>query len=73
MEARNSVVGAEGGELATIAIALSDTGSRTDDVICEEFKGTGNMEIHLERKLNSLSPVATMELLPDKLGKTRYA
>src|SRR5919202_1088888 len=99
----------EGGSLTIIATALIDTGSRMDDVIFEEFKGTGNMEIHLERKLvdkrvfpaidinksgtrkeelllpkeelnrvwilrkvlNPLSPVETMELLQDKLGKTR--
>ncbi len=99
----------EGGSLTIIATALIDTGSRMDDVIFEEFKGTGNMEIHLERKLvdkrvfpaidinksgtrkeelllpkeelnrvwilrkvlTPLSPVETMELLLDKLGKTR--
>jgi len=99
----------EGGSMTIIATALIDTGSRMDDVIFEEFKGTGNMEIHLERKLvdkrvfpaidinksgtrkeelllpkdelnrvwilrkvlNPLSPVETMELLLDKLGKTR--
>jgi transcription termination factor Rho len=99
----------EGGSLTIIATALIDTGSRMDDVIFEEFKGTGNMEIHLERKLvdkrvfpaidinksgtrkeelllpkdelnrvfilrrvlNPLSPVETMELLLDKVGKTR--
>ncbi|MBI5178267.1 MAG: transcription termination factor Rho [Nitrospinae bacterium] len=41
----------EGGSLTIIATALVETGSRMDDVIFEEFKGTGNMEIHLERKL----------------------
>ena len=99
----------EGGSLTIIATALIDTGSRMDDVIFEEFKGTGNMEIHLERKLvdkrvfpaidinksgtrkeelllpkeelnrvwilrkvlNPLSPVESMELLIDKLSKTR--
>jgi transcription termination factor Rho len=99
----------EGGSLTIIATALIDTGSRMDDVIFEEFKGTGNMEIHLDRKLtdkrvfpsiditksgtrkeelliprddlnriwvlrkvlNPLSPVEAMELLLDKLGKTR--
>src|ERR1022692_3945847 len=99
----------EGGSLTIIATALVDTGSRMDDVIFEEFKGTGNMEIHLDRKLmdkrvfpaiditksgtrkeellvpkeelnrvfilrrvlNPLSPVQSMELLLDKLGKTR--
>ena len=99
----------EGGSLTIIATALIDTGSRMDDVIFEEFKGTGNMEIHLERKLvdkrvfpaidinksgtrkeelllpkdelnrvwilrkvlNPLSPVETMELLLDRLAKSR--
>ncbi len=41
----------EGGSLTIIATALVDTGSRMDDVIFEEFKGTGNMELHLDRKL----------------------
>ncbi|MBU1275614.1 MAG: transcription termination factor Rho [Proteobacteria bacterium] len=41
-----------GGSLTIIATALIDTGSRMDEVIFEEFKGTGNMEIHLERKLS---------------------
>ncbi|HHY46381.1 MAG TPA: transcription termination factor Rho [Firmicutes bacterium] len=41
----------EGGSLTIIATALIDTGSRMDDVIYEEFKGTGNMELHLDRKL----------------------
>ncbi|HXE89390.1 MAG TPA: transcription termination factor Rho [Terriglobales bacterium] len=99
----------EGGSLTIVATALVDTGSRMDDVIFEEFKGTGNMEIILERKLvdkrvfpaidiqrsgtrkeellipkddlariwvlrkvlNPLSPVEAMELLIDKLGKTK--
>ena len=41
-----------GGSLTIIATALVDTGSRMDDVIYEEFKGTGNMEIHLDRRLS---------------------
>ena len=41
----------EGGSLTIIATALIDTGSRMDEVIFEEFKGTGNMEIHLDRKM----------------------
>jgi transcription termination factor Rho len=99
----------EGGSLTIIATALVDTGSRMDDVIFEEFKGTGNMEIHLDRKLsdkrvfpaiditrsgtrkeelliaredlnriwvlrkvlNPLSAVEAMELLIDRLGKTK--
>ena len=46
--ARNT---AEGGSLTIIATCLVDTGSRMDDLIYEEFKGTGNMEIHLDRRL----------------------
>jgi transcription termination factor Rho len=99
----------EGGSLTICATALVDTGSRMDEVIFEEFKGTGNMEIILDRKLvdkrvfpaidiqrsgtrkeellipkedlqrtwilrkvlNPLSPVEAMELLTDKLSKTR--
>ncbi len=98
-----------GGSLTIIATALIDTGSRMDDVIFEEFKGTGNMELHLDRKLvdkrifptiditasgtrkeellvtkevlnkmwilrkvlNPLSSVESMELLLDKLKKTK--
>jgi len=41
----------EGGSLTILATALVDTGSRMDDVIFEEFKGTGNMELHLDRKI----------------------
>ena len=41
----------EGGSLTIIATALVDTGSRMDDVIYEEFKGTGNSEIHLDRRM----------------------
>ena len=41
----------EGGSLTILATALVDTGSRMDDVIYEEFKGTGNMELHLDRAL----------------------
>ncbi|MBI1764482.1 MAG: transcription termination factor Rho [Acidobacteria bacterium] len=99
----------EGGSLTIIATALVETGSRMDDVIFEEFKGTGNMEIHLDRKLsdkrvfpaidlqksgtrkeelliakkdldriwvlrrvlNPLSPVEQMELVLDRLDKTK--
>ena len=99
----------EGGSLTIMATALVDTGSRMDDVIFEEFKGTGNMEIHLARQLvdrrvfpaidiqksgtrkeelllsgedlnrvwvlrkvlHPLSSVEAMELLLDKMGKTR--
>jgi transcription termination factor Rho len=41
----------EGGSLTIIATCLVDTGSRMDDLIYEEFKGTGNMEVHLDRRL----------------------
>jgi transcription termination factor Rho len=99
----------EGGSLTIIATALIETGSRMDDVIFEEFKGTGNMEIHLDRKLadrriypsieitrsgtrkeelllnkkeldrswvlrkvlNSLSPVEAMELLIERMEKSK--
>lgn len=99
----------EGGSLTIIATALVDTGSRMDEVIFEEFKGTGNMEIQLDRNLfqrriypaidikrsntrheelllkqeilqrvwilrkvlNELSNVEAMELLIEKLGKTK--
>jgi transcription termination factor Rho len=47
--ARNT---AEGGSLTIIATCLIDTGSRMDDLIYEEFKGTGNMEVHLDRRLS---------------------
>lgn len=42
----------EGGSLTIIATALIETGSRMDDIIYEEFKGTGNMELHLDRKMS---------------------
>ena len=42
----------EGGSVTILATALVDTGSRMDDVIYEEFKGTGNMELHLDRQLS---------------------
>ena len=99
----------EGGSLTIIATALVDTGSRMDDVIFEEFKGTGNMEIVLDRNifqrriypsvdikrcntrreellvsdyelhriwllrraLSDLSPVESLELLTEKLGRTK--
>ncbi|MDA8060429.1 MAG: transcription termination factor Rho, partial [Nitrospiraceae bacterium] len=66
----------EGGSLTIIATALIDTGSRMDDVIFEEFKGTGNMELHLDRHLSdrrifpainvTLSGTRKEELLLDK-------
>ena len=42
----------EGGSLTIVAACLIDTGSRLDDLIYEEFKGTGNMELHLNRRLS---------------------
>ncbi len=71
----------EGGSLTIIATALIETGSRMDDVIFEEFKGTGNMEIHLDRKLAdrrvfpaidiTMSGTRKEELLfsPEELGR----
>ncbi len=52
----------EGGSLTIIATALIETGSRMDDVIYEEFKGTGNMEIHLDRKLSEKRIFPTIDL-----------
>ncbi len=49
--AARNIEGEGGGSLTILATALVDTGSRMDDVIFEEFKGTGNMELHLDRKL----------------------
>jgi len=48
----------EGGSLTIMATALIDTGSRMDDIIFEEFKGTGNMEIHLDRKTGGQARVS---------------
>ena len=44
----------EGGSITILATALVETGSRMDDVIFEEFKGTGNMELHLDRRLSEM-------------------
>ena len=52
----------EGGSLTIIATALIDTGSRMDEVIFEEFKGTGNMEIHLDRKLSDRRIFPAMDI-----------
>ena len=51
-----------GGSLTIIATALIDTGSRMDEVIFEEFKGTGNMELHLDRKLMEKRVFPTMDI-----------
>ena len=53
----------QGGSLTIIATCLVDTGSRMDDVIYEEFKGTGNMELHLDRKLAERRIFPSMDLL----------
>ena len=53
----------EGGSLTILATALIDTGSRMDDVIFEEFKGTGNMEINLDRKLADRRVFPAVDLL----------
>jgi len=58
----------EGGSLTIVATALVDTGSRMDDVIFEEFKGTGNMELHLSRKLSDRRVYPAIDL---KLSGTR--
>jgi transcription termination factor Rho len=52
----------EGGSLTILATALVDTGSRMDDVIFEEFKGTGNMEVHLDRRLMDKRVFPTINL-----------
>jgi transcription termination factor Rho len=53
----------EGGSLTIVATALIDTGSRMDDVIFEEFKGTGNMEVNLDRKLADRRVFPAVDLL----------
>ena len=52
----------EGGSLTIIATALIDTGSKMDDVIYEEFKGTGNMELHLDRRLAERRTYPTLDI-----------
>ena len=59
--ARNS---SEGGSLTIIATCLVDTGSRMDDLIYEEFKGTGNMELHLDRKLSERRVFPAINIVP---------
>ncbi|HLA24728.1 MAG TPA: transcription termination factor Rho, partial [bacterium] len=58
----------EGGSLTIVATALVDTGSRMDDVIYEEFKGTGNMELHLNRKLQERRTFPAIDI---KMSSTR--
>ena len=52
-----------GGSLTIMATALIDTGSRMDDIIFEEFKGTGNLEIHLDRKLSDRRVFPAIDIL----------
>lgn len=59
--ARNTL---EGGSLTILATCLVDTGSRMDDLIYEEFKGTGNMELHLDRKLAERRLFPAINILP---------
>ncbi len=54
----------EGGSLTIIATCLVDTGSRMDDLIYEEFKGTGNMELHLDRKLSERRIFPAINIMP---------
>jgi transcription termination factor Rho len=54
----------EGGSLTIIATCLVDTGSRMDDLIYEEFKGTGNMELHLDRKLSERRIFPAINIIP---------
>jgi transcription termination factor Rho len=59
----------EGGSITILATALVETGSRMDDVIFEEFKGTGNMELHLDRKLSERRIFPALDL--NKSGTRR--
>jgi len=54
----------QGGSLTVIATCLVDTGSRMDDLIYEEFKGTGNMELHLDRKLSERRMFPAINIVP---------
>ena len=54
----------EGGSLTIIATCLVDTGSRMDDLIYEEFKGTGNMELHLDRRLSERRIFPAIDIIP---------
>ena len=59
----------KGGSLTILATALVDTGSRMDDIIFEEFKGTGNMEVHLDRKLSERRKFPSIDI--NKSGSRR--
>ena len=54
----------DGGSLTILATALTETGSKMDDVIFEEFKGTGNMELQLDRKLSNKRVFPSIDLNP---------
>ena len=62
----------EGGSLTIIATALIDTGSRMDEVIFEEFKGTGNMELHLDRKMVEKRIFPAIDLNKSELVKKSF-
>ena len=63
----------EGGSLTIMATALVDTGSRMDDIIFEEFKGTGNMEIHLDRKLTDKRVFPSIDITEERDAEGRAA
>ncbi|WP_297393066.1 transcription termination factor Rho [uncultured Peptoniphilus sp.] len=62
----------EGGSLTILATALVDTGSRMDDVIFEEFKGTGNMELHLNRSLSEKRIFPAIDILKSGTRKEEF-
>lgn len=62
----------EGGSLTILATALVDTGSRMDDVIFEEFKGTGNMELHLNRNLSEKRIFPAIDILKSGTRKEEF-
>ncbi len=61
-----------GGSLTIIATALIDTGSKMDEVIFEEFKGTGNMELQLDRKISNKRIFPAVDLVASSTRKTTY-
>ena len=61
----------EGGSLTILATALVDTGSKMDDVVYEEFKGTGNMELVLDRKLSEKRMFPAIDILKIRNKKRR--
>lgn len=62
----------EGGSLTILATALVETGSRMDDIIFEEFKGTGNMELHLDRKLSEKRIFPAIDIYKSGTRKEEY-